>query len=265
MALLRSPRLRVRAATALDLSAMATVMYEAMPLDPQWNYRFPLRKKFPEENYGCTRLMLKSMLEENGVYISVVTFPSPCLEEDEEVPAAVAVWEVDFNPEKDYSTQPTRRSPFPLFIIIAIKFYPATYSDSQTEKSECRRDANLTRMDAFTAAIQSAKQSYFDSKHKSHHLHLRILATHPDYQRRGAGSALCRWGIEHAAAQKEPVTLFASPMGQKLYTYLGFEYLGTVPVQVEGEDEKLSIGAMMYSHNPNETNISPPAGPDDGA
>ncbi|KAI7779891.1 hypothetical protein LA080_000214 [Diaporthe eres] len=82
-------------------------------------------------------------------------------------------------------------------------------------------------MKAFTTALQSAKESYFDSKYQSHHLHLRILATHPDFQRRGAASALCRWGIEYAGERKQPVTLFASPMGQKLYTYLGFDYLGT--------------------------------------
>ncbi|KAK7703215.1 hypothetical protein SLS64_009191 [Diaporthe eres] len=218
---------------------MATIVYEAMPLDPQWNYRFPLRKRFPEDNYGCTRLMLKSMFEADGVYINVVTFPSPCLHEDEEVPAAVAVWEVDISPGKDDSTQPAK-------------------------KPECRRDANIEHMNAFTTALQSAKESYFECKYQSHHLHLRILATHPDFQRRGAASALCRWGIDYAGERKQPVTLFASPMGQKLYTHLGFDYLGTVPVQVEGEDEKLSIGAMIYSC-PDETDISPPVGPDDGA
>lgn len=119
-------------------------------------------------------------------------------------------------------------------------------------------------MNAFATALQSAKESYFNSNYQSHYLHLRILATHPDFQRRGAASALCRWGIEHAGERKQPVTVFASPMGQKLYIYLGFEYLGTVPVQVEGEDEKLSIGAMVYSY-PDEADISPPVGPDDEA
>lgn len=111
MALLCEPHLRVRAATAHDLSAMATIVYEAMPSDPQWNYRFPLRKRFPEDNYGCTRQMLKSMFEDDGFYINVVTFPSPCLHEDEEIPAAVAVWEVDTNPDKDYPTQPISQLP----------------------------------------------------------------------------------------------------------------------------------------------------------
>ncbi|MBE3040990.1 GNAT family N-acetyltransferase [Candidatus Bathyarchaeota archaeon] len=102
-------------------------------------------------------------------------------------------------------------------------------------------------MKAFDDTLNEAKKSYFDSEYKSKQLHLRILATHPDFQRRGAGSALCRWGMEYAGNREEPLTLFSSPMGQKLYLYLGFKYRGkTVTVQVEGETEKLSIRAMNY-------------------
>lgn len=95
MALLSPPHPRVRAAASHDLDAMATIICQAMPLDPQWDYRFPLRKQFPEDNYECTRRMLQSMLYEYGVYISVVTIPSPgCLKEEEEVPVGLAVWEL---------------------------------------------------------------------------------------------------------------------------------------------------------------------------
>lgn len=268
MATSHTPHIWVRPARAQDLSAMATILYEAMPLDPQWNYRFPLRMKFPVDNYGCTCQIFSSALQKDGVYINAVTFPSPCLREDEEVPAAVAIWEVGFNAGKGQST-PTSASPSSIAatspqVLGSLRATPAS-ADSQPETSECRRDANFEHMNAFTTAIQSAKKTYFDSRYQSHHLHLRILATHPNFQRRGAGSALCRWGMEHARARKEPVTLFASPMGQKLYTRLEFDYLGTVPVQVEGEDEKLSIGAMIYPYNSDETYFPPPACPNDGA
>ena len=35
-------------------------------------------------------------------------------------------------------------------------------------------------------------------------------------------------------------------MGQKLYTHLGFVLLATFIVQVDGEEEKLSIGVMIF-------------------
>lgn len=116
MTVLNPPRLRIRAATPRDLDAMATIMYQAMPLDPQWDYRFPHRRQFPEDNYGCTRRMLQGMLEQDGVYyIQVATFPSPCLKEDEEVPAALAVWQLDQDPDGGYSDLAKGKHPEPRY------------------------------------------------------------------------------------------------------------------------------------------------------
>jgi hypothetical protein len=114
MTLISAPgsTLRVRPAIPQDIDSMATIIYEAMPMDPQWDYRFPLRKKYPEDNYAYTRLMMKSMLEEDGVFTQVVTFPTPGLRVRDEVPAAVAVWEVTFNPDKDYSVPASEFLPF---------------------------------------------------------------------------------------------------------------------------------------------------------
>ena len=49
-----------------------------------------------------------------------------------------------------------------------------------------------------------------------------------------------------AKEQKVPITLFSSPSGQKLYSHIGFDFLATITVQVEGEEEKLFIGAMIH-------------------
>lgn len=104
-------------------------------------------------------------------------------------------------------------------------------------------------MAAFNNALRATKKCYFDSRYKSKQLHLRILVTHPDFQRR-AGSALCKWGMGYARERGEPVTLLSSPIGQKLYSYLGFDYFGTVTVQIAGEVERLAIGAMVYPTKP---------------
>ena len=70
-----------------------------------------------------------------------------------------------------------------------------------------------------------------------------------DYQKRGAGTQHCQWGMKLAKEHKVPITLFCSPLGQKLYTHLGFVLLATVTVQVEGEEEKASVGVMVYKHS----------------
>lgn len=121
--------------------------------------------------------------------------------------------------------------------------------DSETRIAGCegRRDADPKRMKAFTETISKAKKKWFDDVYGNDQLHLRIIGTHPDYQRRGAGTQHCKWGMNLAKEHKVPITLFSSPLGQKLYSHIGFDLLATITVQVEGEEEKLSIGVMIYT------------------
>jgi GNAT superfamily N-acetyltransferase len=101
-------------------------------------------------------------------------------------------------------------------------------------------------MKAFDVALAEAKISRLDTAYGDRQVHLMILATHPDYQRHGAGTRHCQWGMELAREKNSAVTLFSSPMGTMLYTHLGFKMLDHVTVQVTGEEEKLSIGVMSY-------------------
>lgn len=111
---------------------------------------------------------------------------------------------------------------------------------------QSRRDANPVHMKAFHEAIMKAKKVYFDDVYGTSQIHLMILGTHPDYQRQGAGSSLCRWGMDLAKDNNVCVSVFGSPMGKKLYAYLGFSELATITVQAEGEEAKLYIAAMVY-------------------
>jgi predicted N-acetyltransferase YhbS len=71
------------------------------------------------------------------------------------------------------------------------------------------------------------------------------LATRPDYERGGVGTALCCWGIQKAISSKlEAVTLFASPLAKPLYMRLGFIEVGIVHIQVKGEEEFLEMPGM---------------------
>ncbi|KAH7021381.1 acetyltransferase [Microdochium trichocladiopsis] len=54
------------------------------------------------------------------------------------------------------------------------------------------------------------------------HYYLDTLATHPDYQRRGAGSMLVRWGVARAEHDGVGVYLDASKEGAPLYAKCGF-------------------------------------------
>lgn len=55
------------------------------------------------------------------------------------------------------------------------------------------------------------------------HVRLKLLCTHPDYQRKGAGKAQVRWGCELADFLDLPAWVEASANGTHLYRSCGFE------------------------------------------
>ena len=73
-----------------------------------------------------------------------------------------------------------------------------------------------------------------------------MLATFPEYQRRGAGAQLAHWGIEKAKSEGYVVTVFAEPSASQMYRRLCFEALGIVHTQVDGEEESTELVAMAY-------------------
>ncbi|KAK4171944.1 hypothetical protein QBC36DRAFT_338927 [Triangularia setosa] len=78
-------------------------------------------------------------------------------------------------------------------------------------------------------------------------IHLQILATLPEFQRRGHASSLCKWGMKLVHQERlHDISVMASPMGYDLYTWLGFGIVGTFNIQVPGEEERLTLHAMKY-------------------
>ena len=52
--------------------------------------------------------------------------------------------------------------------------------------------------------------------------------------------------MELAKENQVPITLFSIPKGRSFESHLGIVVLATAIVHVEGEDENLSIGVMIY-------------------
>ena len=52
------------------------------------------------------------------------------------------------------------------------------------------------------------------------YIHLIRVATSPQWQRHGAGTLLCNWGIDVARKHKLQIGLLATPSGYGLYTQL---------------------------------------------
>lgn len=99
----------------------------------------------------------------------------------------------------------------------------------------------------FKDAIIAAEKKYFGPGWGKKRLEPITVACDAQYQSRGAGRALMKWGLDTATEHRVPITLTASPLGKILYKKLGFQDLGDVDCEVEGDNgEKAWTSAMIW-------------------
>lgn len=70
---------------------------------------------------------------------------------------------------------------------------------------------------------------------------LRIIVTHPDFERRGIGGMLMEWGLNRSREDDIPCVLEASPVGENLYLRKGFKIVAPIKVT-----ETLTNNAMIW-------------------
>ncbi|KAI0834246.1 acyl-CoA N-acyltransferase [Hypoxylon sp. FL0890] len=213
-------RLALRTATPDDLEDIATVAQEGFPDDPEFNYRFPYRQKFPEDNRKWIVQEYREYLEQPDKYAVIIITAS----DNDNKAVALSVWDISISKAHQGSD--------------------LGIPDDPKEQPQ-RRDANASHFRKFKQQMNAEFDSYF-GKYGDNQIHLWLLATHPDFRRRGAGTRLCRWGLERASRQSLYTTVLASPMGRSLYAELSFVDCGSFMVQVDGETEKLEIWAMTH-------------------
>ncbi len=116
-----------------------------------------------------------------------------------------------------------------------------------------RKDVSPARAKAWEEIANVARVKLFETPWDPNRIHLLILRTIPAYQRRGYGAALCRWGMAKAKEAGVVVSLFGSQMGFRMYRAIGFRDLGAVVIRAPGEEESITVNAMLY--NPNEEEV----------
>lgn len=87
------------------------------------------------------------------------------------------------------------------------------------------------------------------------HMYLEMLATHPNHQRRGAGSLLMQWAVDKADELGLDAFIEASPAGRHLYSRYGFETISEslfeeAPFGVD-VDELIRVCAFNAADNHN--------------
>ncbi|KAF3025623.1 hypothetical protein E8E14_012994 [Neopestalotiopsis sp. 37M] len=221
----------VKVATIDDLDDLTKIAQAGFPDDPEFDYRFPRRRKYPEDNWLWTRKEYEGYLNQPDKY-AVLLATLPANESGEQ--------------NGDHKQGPDLNRSQPISVALAV-WDTAVTIDSQVGDLgiDERRDADRRHMLEFANTLSDAFEKHF-AKYAGNQLHLWLLTTHPDYRHRGAGTALCRWGMQLAQQKGQPVTVLASSMGQMLYEHLCFQTLGKVVVQAPGEEDQLHIACLEW-------------------
>jgi ribosomal protein S18 acetylase RimI-like enzyme len=247
--LFQSSRLALRRASVDDLETILDIGLAALPMDPQWDYRFPHRRAYPSDTRKYTMMRYREFLEDPNERWMVMLAEHRNAHDACNEPMAFAVWEV-----KNIKSQTTVQ------IAQIEKNLKRGYCDSLRRDMmssllvglrrppirQGRRDGDCRRMQAWTDTTSASKKLLFDSQFGTSHFQLQLLATSPQFQRQGAGSQLVRWGMQLAEYLNVAISVFASPMGEQLYLRLGFRRLASVFVHVEKEKESVELAAMVY-------------------
>ncbi|KAK4171557.1 hypothetical protein QBC36DRAFT_91723, partial [Triangularia setosa] len=96
--------MRPRLGLPTDIEAVTDIIIRTMPLDPQWDYRFPYRHEFPDDHYRFTRLLFEYFLDPayNDWQVMVVedSLDPGC--EDTRRVISFSVWDVSYRNKRRY-------------------------------------------------------------------------------------------------------------------------------------------------------------------
>ncbi|KAJ9164816.1 hypothetical protein NKR19_g1075 [Coniochaeta hoffmannii] len=259
----------VRPATRSDLEYLTKILVASSNDDPCYPYRFPWKDHYPLQYEEHCRRKCREYLTANTVEVYELTDPR-----GDQTVIAFSVWdqpkghlpksqrsqtwprrdtlpppnkEDDRDSEASQHPQPRDHAPRPKQHLVRTPSQPKPFA----REDRCRafRDAGKAAKAGFfenDKQQQQQQQEYATGGGGGGYMFLKILLCHPDYRRRGAGTALVRRGVAVARLHGAHTALFSSPMGVHLYRKLGFQEIGKFEVAVAGDEERLEIPAMVF-------------------
>ncbi|KAF3764966.1 hypothetical protein M406DRAFT_322815 [Cryphonectria parasitica EP155] len=203
-----------------------------MPEDKDWwDYRFHGRLEHPDDHRKFFRILVQAWISPDNEDCTVLI-----AEVYEEAAGAwqaggYAAWNVAYVNLRKHGKE--YQSPNIAAILNAAG-------------AETRRDANAARSASHARAADEGHARYLDPVYGIDQIYLQALGTHPSFTRRGVARGLVRWGMDRAVRDGVVAVLQAAPMARAVYPRFGFEELGMVTAQVEGEEEKTFLWPMVW-------------------
>ncbi|KAL9024481.1 MAG: hypothetical protein Q9196_006487 [Gyalolechia fulgens] len=216
--------MHIRRATALDFPLLASFSVPAFINDELFKYTNPFASKYSEAFRGYFLRRLKQRNAQPGfiVWVAVndadelpVTEESSTQEDGNHVGAeeicGYAVWCRYGKSEAAKGWQGQTWSEWLEYTLIDVEWqYISFFGLDRSASPGAHRSLQTT---GFSTDI-------FSPLHERWHLH--NLCVNPKFQRRGIGGRLISWGLEQAAHEKVPVTLWTSALAEPLYRKMGF-------------------------------------------
>ncbi|KAH8821838.1 acyl-CoA N-acyltransferase [Xylogone sp. PMI_703] len=121
--------------------------------------------------------------------------------------------------------------PAPLIIAFAKWVEPQDASSQPQELPQWPDGGDKDLANLFFGALMTTRPETMGERR---HWYLELLATRLEYQGKGAGGKLIRWGLEKADEEDVETYLEGSPDGVPIYRRFGFEEVGRLSV-VDGQ------------------------------
>ncbi|CZS90786.1 uncharacterized protein RCO7_06722 [Rhynchosporium graminicola] len=233
----------IRGATARDLHRLAEITITSLKDDPAFDFMWPYRHEYPEDNFFFWQQTLQSWLYDKKItFLVTVLDTSDCgLESQIEiVPDTVisyAIWARHGNSNTARQRWRAKNTFFNNIDALTTKM--EVWSHGRKYR---RRDADFARLLALDKMGKAIEEQFW--KDMPERWVLELMVTHVDFRRRGAATELLKWGLNEADREKAPCKVEASPMGKLLYAANGFHDLALFTVSAEGQKESLELWAM---------------------
>ncbi|KAJ4336296.1 hypothetical protein N0V95_008643 [Ascochyta clinopodiicola] len=216
------PQGRLRNASLADADAIAAIAIAAFDPMPSWQYLYSFRHSFPQEHRECVRFGVTQLLSRPDSTAEVIEAPHG----SENPLVAVAIW---------LQNPSTRQSIL------------------RNAPEGCFKSTNITRAIDWERKFNTAEREFVTDVFGKQQVYLLELATHPDYQSRGAGTRLVERGVERGRREGVNVTLIAQPTAEGFYLNRGFREIQNISIESVDGDEEFGFNVMAYGFD---TNVS---------
>ncbi|QLI72198.1 uncharacterized protein G6M90_00g083880 [Metarhizium brunneum] len=222
--------MKIRPATVDDVPAVARIVLSALANEAPWKAFLPRMAQADAVHIEYCEAILRSYLEpanKNSWLVLVVEISATEAKvHSGPIVVSVAVWDTSAGLGQGLGAGQRNA-------VAAVNAQPTRQLD----------DKAPAKLAALCQATVDGRRRHF-SNHIPY-VFLHLLATRPDYQRKGYGKALCTSGINLARQKHASVCVQTASRGYILFSGLGFVDEGPVALPAESEAEDILIKAMV--------------------